>query len=153
VSKTVKALLVIMGGLLLLACIGCYGLVQTYRARQEAKRIEFESAARRLGFEPTLDGVTEYIKESIVIGMQRSEVEQTLDSMAPLEVERGELNEDSRAGWGPIACDELWLDLGSILIPGWVPIIACYDEMGGLVKLNFAGPDAPSLDIYAPLQE
>lgn len=151
-SKTTKALLVIVGGLLLLACIGCYGLVQTYRARQEAKQIEFESAARRLGFEPTFNGVAEYIKRSVEIEMTRSEVEQILSDIAPLRVERGEI-EDIKSGWGPTACDHIWLDLGSILIPGRVPIIACYDEMGGLVKLDFAGSDVPPLDIYAPLRE
>jgi hypothetical protein len=151
-SKTTKALLVIVGVLSLLACIGCYGLAQTYRARQEAKQIEFESAARRLGFEPTFNGVAEYIKRSVEIEMTRSEVEQILSDIAPLRVERGEI-EDIKSGWGPTACDHIWLDLGSILIPGRVPIIACYDEMGGLVKLNFAGSDAPSLDIYAPLRE
>ena len=79
-------------------------------------------------------------------------MEQILSDIAPPRVERGEI-EDIKSGWGPTACDHIWLDLGSILIPGWVPIIACYDEMGGLVKLDFAEPDAPSLDIYAPLRE
>ena len=68
-SKTIKALLVIVGVLSLLACIGCYGLVQTYRASQEAEQIEFEGAARRLGFETTFNGVAEYIKRSVEIEM------------------------------------------------------------------------------------
>lgn len=152
-SKTFKVLLVIVGGLVLLVCIGGYGLVQTYRVRQEAKLIEFENAARRLGVEPSFDGVVEYIKKSVKIGMSRGEVEQILGNVTPLRVERGELNEDSRAGWGPIACDRIWLDLSVILTGGPVPIIACYDEIGGLVKMNFTEADLPSLGIFAPLRE
>jgi hypothetical protein len=151
-SKTIKALLVIVGGLLLLACIGCFSLVQTHRANQKTRQIEFENAAQRLGFEPTFNGVVEYIKRSVETEMTRSEVEQILSDIAPLRVERGEI-EDIKSGWGPTACDHIWLDLSSILTGGPVPIIACYDEMGRLVKMDFAEPDAPPLDIYAPLRE
>lgn len=151
-NKAIKVLLIVGGGLLVLACIGCYGLVRTYQARQEAKVMEFEDTARRLGFEPTFDGVAEYIKRSIEIGMSRSEAEQILGGIAPLRVERGEL-EDISSGWGPTACDQIWLDLSATLTGGPVPIIACYDEAGGLVKMDFAEPDAPPLDIYAPLRE
>lgn len=152
-NRTARILLVVGGGLLLLACIGCYGLVRTYQARQEAKVVEFENAASRLGFEPTFNGVVEYIKRSVKIGMTRSETEQILGDVAPLRVERGELDEDSTAGWGPMACDQIWLDLSATLTGGPVLIFACYDEMGGLVKMNFAEADLPSLEISAPLRE
>jgi len=152
-NRTVKALLLVGGGLLLLVCMACYGVVRTYQARREAKVIEFKNAARRLGFEPNFDGVVGYIKHSIEIGMTRDEVEQILREVAPLRVERGELDEDSRAGWGPIACDQIWLDLSATLTGGPVLIFACYDEMGGLVKMNFAEADLPSLGISAPLRE
>lgn len=147
-SDTTKGVLLAVG-VLLLACMGCCGLMRTY---SEVKQFEFERAARRLGFEPTLDGITEYIKESVEIGMLRDEVEQILGDIAPLRIERGELNEESKAGWGSIACDRIWLKLGPL--PGDSPkIYACYDKEGGLVKMNFAGSDAPPLDIYAPRQE
>jgi len=152
-NRTVKALLLVGGGLLLLVCMACYGVVRTYQARREAKVIEFKDAARRLGFEPNFDGVVGYIKHSIEVGMTRDEVEQILREVAPLRVERGELDEDSRAGWGPIACDQIWLDLSATLTGGPVPITACYDDTGGLVAMDFVEPDMSPLGISAPLRE
>jgi len=152
-NTTTKVLILMLGGLLILTCMGCYGLIQIHQARQEAKLIEFRNTAQRLGFEPTLNGVAEYIQRSINTGMSRNKVEQVLSNIAPLEVERGELNKDSRAGWGPIACDQIWLDLSALLTGGPVPIHACYDKIGGLVAMDFAEADLPSLEIYAPFRE
>jgi len=151
-NKTAQMVLVVLVGLLLLAGAGCYGLVRVHQARQEARMVEFEDRARRLGFEPTFDGVAGYIKQSIKTGMTRNEVEHVLRDIAPLRVERGEL-EDVSSGWGPTACDEIQIDLSAVLTGGPVPIIACYDKEGRLVKMDFAEPDAPPLDIYAPSRE
>lgn len=147
-GRTAKGMLIV-AGVLLLACMGCCGLLVTHNA---AKRAEFLQAARELGFEPSIGGVADYIRESVEPGMPRGEVEEILGSIAPLRVKRGELDEKRKAGWGPMACDDLWIELGPLPL-GARPMIACHDEQGGLVRLDFTDPDAPPLRIYAPAQQ
>jgi len=148
-SSATKSVLLVLG-FLMLVFLGCCGSIQ---ARSEMRRLEFEQTADSLGFEPTVNGVAEYMGQSIEIGMTRDEVELILSDIAPLSVEQGDLNADSRAGWGPIACDRIWLDLGAVVTGGPVPLVACYDAQGGLVAMDFAEPDMTPLDISAPRRE
>lgn len=133
-------------GIVVLACACCCGLWRTYN---ELGQMGVERAARRVGVEPTLDGIATYIRASIEVGMSREEVEEALSAVAPLKVIRGTLDGGSSAGWGPIACDHVWLEFTPL--PGHSSMIsACYDNKGKLVKLDFVGSDVPSLEISAP---
>jgi hypothetical protein len=105
-------------------------------------------AARRVGVAPTLDGLAGYITKSVKPEMPREQVEKALIAIAPLDVERGSL-EDAGADWGPAACDKISIKLHP---QGWQVwrIVACYDVEGKLVLLTSADPDYPSLNITVP---
>jgi hypothetical protein len=108
-----------------------------------------EQAAERLGVEPTIWGIEGYIKESIEPGMIREEVEEVLGTIAPIEVERGELVFAQHiAEWEPMACDRIVLKLAapSLPVPGRWPVYACYDSQGGLVGLRSAEDDMPPIN-------
>jgi hypothetical protein len=111
-----------------------------------------ETAASRLGFHPSLDGLAEYINTSIRPGMSREEVEQILGEIGTIKVDRGEMD-DSRHR----ACDNVTLTIPDE-IPGLgyvsgttLEMIACYDTEGGLDRMyprySSGGPD---IDVSAP---
>jgi hypothetical protein len=139
-------------GILFLTCLlGCLAYGIGMRIASEVWLIGVERAACRVGAAPTLNGIAEYIVETVQTGMPREQVEQILGALAPIEVVRGALDEKVDAGWGPTACDELWLKLTSLPGHAW-RMFACYDRTGGLVHLESADPDYPLLGISAPIQ-
>ncbi len=136
-----------------LACLfGSTACCAGIRITNEFARVQVENAARRVGADPSIEGIGQYIVDSIDVGMSGYEVEQILGIIAPLDVERGSLK-DTSSGWGTTRCDKISLKLS--LLPGHVwRIIACYDTKDNLVLLKSADPDSfPSLDVYAPSHE
>ena len=150
-NKRIGRLLLIVTGFVTISCCACFGLLRAYvLIEMEAHQANIEQTAKRLGVEPTMWGIERYIVESIKPGMTRKEVEEILSVIAPIEVERGEL-EEGTAEWGPVACDNIILKLAAPLpVPGKWPMYACYDSQGGLVALHSSGDDLPPIAIYAP---
>jgi hypothetical protein len=109
-----------------------------------------ERAAKRVDAEPTLNGLAEYIKESIHPGMSREETQQVLGRLGELQVLYGSL-QDVGSGYGPTACDEIKLKLTPLPGHYW-RIIACYDERNELVVMKSADLDDPYLGISAPVK-
>jgi hypothetical protein len=108
---------------------------------------KLEQAALRVGVEPTLKGIEGYIKDSVEPGISAGKVEETLRTIAPIEVKHGEPL-DYNPGWGAGGtCDHITLRLSPMPGYGW-PMIACYDACGELVSLKSNGSDWPTIDIY-----
>ncbi len=111
---------------------------------------EIERMGRKVGEEPTIDGIGHYLSKSVKPGMPRSQVEQAIQRLGPLRVQPGALDDTGHLRWGPVACDHIFLRLS--LLPGheW-EMVACYNSQGGLVRFRSADPEAfPALDISAP---
>lgn len=133
-------------GILLLTCCCCLVVPRTYT---ELRIRGVRQAASRIGVEPTMDGLAEYIRGAIGIGMSRLEVEQALNTIAPIKVaSRGSLNSLGSVD-GLTACDELWLMLTPLPGHEW-RISACYDEQDRLVYMESYEADDPALNIWAP---
>lgn len=147
--QTKNALLSV--GLLLLMCLFiCLAVGLGMRTYQMQWIIGVERAARKVGVEPTMNGLAEYVQESVHPGMSREETEQALNRLGELTVLYGSLK-DVGSGWGPVACDEIRLKLGPLPGHYW-RIFACYDSGDELVHMKSADPDDPSLNISAPVQ-
>jgi hypothetical protein len=85
-------------GILFLACmlsIGCALIPSNNGIRP----VKVEDAARKVGAEPTLNGLADHIAKSVQLGMSREQVEQTLNAMAPCTVVQGP-QKDIDIGWG-----------------------------------------------------
>jgi hypothetical protein len=151
-TNTVQTRSALFGvSLLLLVCLVCCLAVGLgMRIYQMQWIIGVEKAARRVGVEPTLNGLAEYIKESIHPGMSREETQQVLSHLGKLQVLYGSL-EDVGSGYGLIACDEIKLKLSPLPGHYW-RIFACYDSNDKLVRMSSADPDDPLLGISAPVQ-
>jgi hypothetical protein len=104
-------------------------------------RVTVEEAARKVGIEPTFDGITQYITGSIQLGMSRDQVEQSLSALAPYVVDRNAQQYDFgfEGERLPITCDNIWLKLEPLL---WFS--ACYDAEGHLT-------DFKSMDFEPPV--
>jgi hypothetical protein len=119
-----------------------YGLVDSLAPSESV-----EAAASRLGFEPSFNGLADYINKSIKPGMTREEVERVLRNIGPLTAHRGRL-EQIDSGWGPTACDDLVLHMS------WtIPLSTCYDTEDRLVLMQGTGSDALPVIVYAPRRQ
>jgi hypothetical protein len=142
-KHTVRVLLVLVGSIIV-ACVACRGLMEIYN---ELGPRRLARAAENIGVEPTLQGIEGYIKDSVEPGMSKDEVEEILETIAPVEVKHGEPL-DYNPGWGAGGtCDHITLRFGPMPGYGW-PMIACYDIHGELVSLRSEGRDRPTIDIY-----
>lgn len=147
-----KLLLLSAGGFLLVVLFSCLACRLWMEIDSEAWQSGIERAARNVGAEPTLEGLAQYIVDTIHVGMSEQEVEQALEMIAPVQVTRGETTEID-AGWGSGGrCDNISLELSPLPGHKW-RIIACYDNAGELVLIKSADPDFPLLRIFAPIQE
>jgi hypothetical protein len=141
-----------VGGFLLVVLFGCLVHRLWIQIDFEVWQSGIERAAHNVGAEPTLEGLAQYITETIYVGMSEQELEQTLEVLAPVEVTCGETTEID-AGWGSGGrCDSILLELSPLPGHEW-RIIACYNSVGELVLIKSADPDFPLLSIFAPIQE
>jgi hypothetical protein len=130
----------------------CIAYAVGMRVASELWLTGVDRAAHRVGVEPTLNGIAEYIVNAVQVGMQREQVEETLRSVAPIRVMRGDIDERVDIGWGPTACDHIWLELTPLPGHEW-PMVACYDHENRLVLLKSRDPDFPPLGISAPISQ
>lgn len=112
-----------------------------------------ETAASRLEFDPSLNGLAEYINTSIKPGMSQEEVEQILGKIGPIKVDRGEMDDSEHR-----ACDNTTLTIPDE-IPGLgyvsgttLEMTACYDTKGGLNRLysDYSPAGDPRIYVSAP---
>ena len=144
-SGNTKILIV---GCFLMCCLAsCFWMSAASRNQETT----IDVAARRVGVEPTWEGLEGYIVRSVTPGMSREQVEQALSAMAPLEVKHGKLKNIDWSRWGPIACDDISLKLHPWGLQMWL-IVACYDTQDQLVDLRSADPEYPQINIYATPQ-
>ena len=143
-KTNLKSTIVGIAVLMLVSLSCCIGV----RAPREIWDNGIEHAADKVGAEPTMNGLAEYIISEIQTGMSRYEVEQVLQMIAPIEVTLLDSLQDVGSGYGLTSCDEIKLKLTSF--PGHIwRIKACYDARDELVMLDSADRDSfPALDIY-----
>jgi hypothetical protein len=154
--------LIFTGVLAVLMCLLIYLLVGVIRLYFPDRSISgIAVAGRRLGFEPTMGGLADYISAELEPGMSRDEVESVLSSIGSVVVEqRNALTMPAQAGL--LSCDNLSLPLTGqttdgkpILMPA-MPLAACYDGQGGLDYFRYRPgsweSDYPHFNINVPAQ-
>ncbi len=85
-----------------------------------------ENIASRIRVTPTFGHIAAYIKSNIQLGWSREQVESFMQSVAPIEVEHGELTQ--KGGLPPHMCDQLFLVIYEF--HGKLSFSACYYEDG-----------------------
>jgi hypothetical protein len=146
-SKVVAGLLIVLFVSVMICLASCFGI----RLADQKAYSEIELAAQRIGSEEPnpYKGIASYISNSIHVGMSRIEVEQILETIAPVNIlERGSLRELGLPE-GPTACDKVALRIGTFT-GKWL-LIPCYDQDGGLIHMKFSDPDFPAIHVRGGL--
>ncbi len=112
--------------LILLSCLLPCGIC---RLALTIDAIGINAAAQRIGVPPTSSDIYKYIESSIRVGMSRQEVETVLQRIAPIDVQRGRLNDGQLFG-----CDEIELKLGALF--SYWSIQSCYNDQGLLLHYS-----------------
>jgi hypothetical protein len=132
---------------LILLCLGACLVATLISPLIHFPPSDLEIIASRLGFEPSINGLAEYINTSVKPGMTRSEVDQILSEIG--EIECGE-----RRSFGMEVCDDLLLK-----IPGerTIYLVACYGSGDTLVSMDAPPHDwnsnPPAIKIPVPKRQ